>query len=129
MAMPPKGGYTLLFSISFSILRRWISFWRALYSLRVTVSSSDTLIGESCFTQPLIVLRFTPYSRSSLPLRNWGQIYWIIFYIAKTTPVTLLSMTFPKNACQSISYFLIHSFHQADQDTVNGFFPLPHPIS
>ena len=36
------------FSISFSILRRWISFWRALYSLRVTVSSSDTLIGERC---------------------------------------------------------------------------------
>ena len=32
------------FKISFSILRRWISFWRALYSLRVTVSSSDTLL-------------------------------------------------------------------------------------
>lgn len=36
------------FSISFSVLRRWVSFWRALYSLRVTVSSSDTLIGERC---------------------------------------------------------------------------------
>ena len=29
------------------------------------VSSLDTLIGESCFTQLLSVLRFTPYSRSS----------------------------------------------------------------
>ncbi len=53
------------FSISFLVLRRWVSFWRALYSLRVTVSPADTLIKESCFPQLLIVLRFTPYSRSS----------------------------------------------------------------
>lgn len=33
-------------------------------SLGVAVSSCDTLTGENCFTRPLIVLRFTPYSRS-----------------------------------------------------------------
>lgn len=52
-------------NISFSIFRRCISFCSALNSLRVTVSSSDTLIGDSCFTQLLSVLRFMPYSRSS----------------------------------------------------------------
>ena len=34
-------------------------------NLRVIVLSSDTLMGENCFTQLLSVLRFTPYSRSS----------------------------------------------------------------
>ena len=32
-------------------LRRWFSFWRALYSFRVTVSASDTFIGHRCFYQ------------------------------------------------------------------------------
>ena len=55
------------FNISFSILRRWFSFWSALYSLRVTVCSSEILMGDNCFTQVLRVLLLTPYSCSS-----WG---------------------------------------------------------
>lgn len=34
-----------------------------MYSLRITVSSSDILMEENCFPRLLSVLRFTPYSR------------------------------------------------------------------
>ncbi len=42
---------------------------------RLTVSPPGTRIGESCFTQPLIVLRFTPYSRSSCGYEVPPELY------------------------------------------------------
>lgn len=78
------------FNISFLILRRWFSFWNTLYSLRVTLSSSDTLMGESCFTRLLRVLRFTRYSRLSCGYEIPPALYRSTICMQSSTQLTML---------------------------------------
>ena len=71
-------GYTRIWrrlDVSFSILRRWMSFRKALCFLRKKVSSQDASMGESCFTRPLKALQPVTYSHSGCGKEIHGKLY------------------------------------------------------